>query len=482
MENIDDFMKKKMLDDAAGGGQRFEFREEYWLQAESLIVAQEQRKRRRRFFWWLSSGFLLLAFAVGAWYAWLQPNTGEQSGLSASSDMPRTTATQLPAGDTLYHPAAAPQTGNTYTSPATTSSTENKQPGFTQTQGASSNPANAGHRADNAASLPQKATAHSTSGRNQAGSPRAGAASFKGSSTDLQPAKTGPASAVSSVEKTETAVPGTADKQALTSEPAAGNGTTTPQPAFEGSDNKPLTLPQLLPTLLRYLQPVPPRLPAGSTAPPEPVAQTNKPPDADRKFHLGIMAFGSAYAPAASTQRWGAGAGISASWRLGNAWSVQVSPMWRMRTMGAFTEEWQPQNSSQLRYSFGYELSEYSLEGTATHWLEIPVGVQWRHLPWTAEAGIAPGHLLVVQGRKATATEDSFTPRKTTREWVKLDQAPFYKNYVAVYAGGRFALTNRLSLGVRVYYLGGDFRRQSPEYTPPRQTIWVDAGLHCTLF
>lgn len=489
MENIDDFMKKKMLDDAADGGQRFEFREEYWLQAESLIVAQEQRKRRRRFFWWLSSGFLLLALSVGAWQTWFQPNAGNTL---ASSATPGAAANQ-----TLVHHNSN-NTGNT--NPAkdtlntqTNLSTRENNPSFSTQQQTLSSSGQSGK----AGETPTAATTQPKSGRNNADNRQHGKAdgankSKNGLPSGQQELRSGTARV--DAEKSDRSSQGSdaaaQPTAAETTRPASGTdgkSVENEQPVSSGTGlptARTVANLDLLPTLLRYLQPVPPRLPnvVSPAVPPGPVAQTEDKPAANRKLHIAALAFGSVYAPAASTQRWGAGAGVSVSWRIGNSWAIQAAPMWRMRTMGAFAQQWDPQNSSQLRYSFGYDLTQYSLESAATHWLEIPVGVLWRQLPWTAEAGIAPGHLLVVQGRKTTSTESSLSARKTTREFVKLDKSPFYNNYVAVYAGGQYALTRRLNLGVRMYYLGGDFRRPSDEYTPPRQTLWVDAGLRLTLF
>ncbi len=236
----------------------------------------------------------------------------------------------------------------------------------------------------------------------------------------------------------------------------------------------------LLPTLLRPLSPPLRRLPR-LLPPPVQVAETRKQPGEGR-LGMGLLAFGTGYSPAPGTQRFGFGAGLCADWRLGQSWQLQVSPLWRVRAMGDFIAAWEPQNDAQLRYSFGFESDEYTLEGMASHWLEIPIGLQWRRGPWRAEAGVAPGFLLGIQGRLTHLRETSLTPTRTDRKAVRLDGAPFYKNYVAVFGGGRYALSPRLELGLRLHYLGGDFRRQTDEYTPPRQTLWLDAGLHWNLF
>ena len=73
MENIDDLMRQKF--DSDDPGERFEFREEYWEQAQALLE-KEDDKRRRRF--WLIIG-LVLAMALLAWLLLLQGPAGNLS-------------------------------------------------------------------------------------------------------------------------------------------------------------------------------------------------------------------------------------------------------------------------------------------------------------------------------------------------------------------------------------------------------------------
>lgn len=461
MENIDDFMKKKMLDEAPGSGLPFEFKEEYWQQAEALIVADERRKRRRRFIWWWSAGMLLLALGAGAWWA------------LHLSPKPNAIARQNPAANQAFLGQPADTTRTSVPKPP--SSFDQPLKSNTETEAPQSS--------GTASALPS--SSFNSSAENQPSS---------------QPTHTNPSTQTTFQKNT----PQRSRKNVIQAKQTTRNEPTTDAPAVvagatDGSENTDsetptadqraaAATPVFVPVAVVALLPARPLPPLQHLAPGlPPQAPKQSPPQAqapapDRRLHLDVFGLGSVYTPAASIQRYGAGAGISASWRLGQAWALQAAPMWRMRTMGAFPEEWGPQNTRQLRYSFGYTLDEYSLESMASHWLEIPVGVHWRKLPWTAEAGLAPGFLLGVQGRQTHASEGSLEARTTGSQWVRLDDAPFYKNYFAVYAGGRFALGKKLSIGARVHYLGGDFRRPSAEFTPPRQTLWLDAGLHWTLF
>ncbi|MBL7803484.1 MAG: hypothetical protein JNL02_07095 [Saprospiraceae bacterium] len=465
MENIDDFMKKKMLDEAPGGGRPFEFKEEYWQQAEALIVADERRKRRRRFIWWWSAGLLLLALGAGAWW------------MLHISPQPDTIAQQMPPAsqehfdkqtDTAY--TAFPKTPSNLSQQSNNTATRAPQPEGTNNATPNSSINSSPEKNSSAQQTNANLSAKTASGK-KTPQPSPGSTDKPGSpnnsprqqSSDAPTVAAGTTGAAGNAASETPGVP-PADNTAAAASPVAA----------------PLAVVALLPTRpLTPLRHLPPTLPPQKPRPSLPQAQA---PTPDRRLQLDVFGLGSVYAPTASTQRYGAGAGISASWRLGQAWALQAAPMWRMRTMGAFPEVWEPQNTRQLRYSFGYTLDEYSLESTASHWLEIPVGVQWRKLPWTAEAGLAPGFLLGVQGRQTHAQEGSLEARTSGSQWVRLDDAPFYKNYFAVYAGGRYALGKKLGIGLRIHYLGGDFRRPSSEFTPPRQTFWLDAGLHWTLF
>lgn len=471
MENIDDFMKKKMLDEAPGSGRPFEFKEEYWQQAEALIVADERRKRRRRFIWWWSAGLLLLAFGAGAWW------------ILHISPQPDTIAHQFPAASQEHFDK---QTDTAYTAFQKTPSNLSQQSNNTATKapqpdGTNSALPNSSFNSSINSSTEKNTSSQQTNANlsaktasgNKAPQPSPGSTDKSGSSNNSPQQQT---SGAPTVAAGTTDAAGNAASETPGASPADKQSAAAAMPPLVA----PLAVVALLPARpLTPLKHLPPTLPPQAAQPSLPQAQAPAP---DRRLHLDVFGLGSIYTPAASTQRYGAGAGISASWRLGQAWALQAAPMWRMRTMGAFPEVWEPQNTRQLRYSFGYTLEEYSLESMASHWLEIPVGVQWRKLPWTVEAGLAPGFLLGVQGRQTHALEGSLEARTSGSQWVRLDDAPFYKNYFAVYAGGRYALGKKLGIGLRVHYLGGDFRRPSSEFTPPRQTFWLDAGLHWTLF
>lgn len=488
MENLDDFMKKKMLDGAPNDGEHFEFKEEYWQQAEALIVADERRRRRRRFFWWLSSGVFVLALSA-VWWCMQQPegaavseNTAAPAlenpateGISAAGEAQKH-APSVAKGDTILEIKAHDQqsvSGQNLT----------VQPSATASNDVSSeNKSFKNQRAE--AGAPAAHPKPSANPRHQRHNPKDGLPKSPSeiTSNPIQSKGQNPSGVQNALGLNgPTSLAGKANDQ----EPDNQPGTAKDQ--LQPGGNPPNAVPReeqpdilLLPTLLRPLLPLVPNLPH-ILLQHLPVAETNKIPGG-RRFGLGLTAFGSGYFPSESTQRFGFGAGLSADWRLGSTWYLQASPLWRVRTMGDFVTEWGPQNAAQLRYSFGFERDEYTLESMASHWLEIPVALQWRQGPWRAEAGVAPGFLLSVQGRLTQVRETSLTARSTTRKAVRLDDAPFYKNYVAVFAGGQYALTKSLGLGVRLHYLGGDFRRQTDEYTPPRQTLWLDAGLHWNLF
>ncbi len=484
MENLDDFMKKKMLGSAPDDDQRFEFKEEYWQQAEALIVADERRKRRRRFFWWLYSSILVLGMAVGG-YLWQQSNKAGNTGL-ASLDISEKTTAQDFSGSKNEAATTATASGDTIRGSQNSSSgqaaTGSANPSV-PIEPASTNP----QTTPPASSIPstqqstQTLAAHQTSStktiRNK-NAPKTGAIPSEGKS---------PKSVQKNAAVNSPALPANNDRNdpnAPGSQPTSATEAATPLPA-SGNPEAPVpqtkqTEPSFLPTYLRPLAPLTPRLPR-MPQPDSTAAIAEKPPVAHR-FGLTLNTFGSAYFPTDKSQAFGYGAGLTAEWRFGSSWALLVAPSWRARNIRTVLDSWEPASAQQLRYSFGFERDEYTLDGLASHWLEIPVGIQWRRGPWKAEAGVAPGFLLGVQGRMTHTHESSLESRSIDRKMVRLDKSAFYKNYIPVFAGGNYSLTRRLGVGVRMYYLGGDFRRPTDVDSSPRQTLWVDAGLRWNLF
>ncbi|MFN0037526.1 MAG: hypothetical protein ACKVUS_20890, partial [Saprospiraceae bacterium] len=78
MENIDDLMRQKF--DSDNPSERFEFREEYWEQAQALLEQEEARRRRRWRWGWLFFTGLLGAIGLCTWL-WAGQGRGDE-GLS----------------------------------------------------------------------------------------------------------------------------------------------------------------------------------------------------------------------------------------------------------------------------------------------------------------------------------------------------------------------------------------------------------------
>lgn len=454
MENLDDFMKKKMLDDE----RRFEFREEYWQQAERLIEADERRKRRRGLFWWWSAGLFVLTLAAGVW-VWQQSArqvVQQNNTAPVKPELSRPDASGQARGlgnsaGNAERLAPAEQVGSDRTA---------TQPAPPRT-GVETTPTQTIPFPDAAAHNPAR-SANELSDRRSVSSGAAG----KSAPTQHTPAK--PFTERPAPDLTHQAIAPPDNSAVRTPAPDVPAAPSYARPPFAPFDR--------LPALLLPLAPVSPRWKTPEPVNSPPVARRIE-PVAEKRLSFGLSAFGSAFWPAASTQWAGAGAGLTAGWRFRSPWSVQTGVTWRVRAMGDFPEAWGPQNSTQLRYSFGYESAESSLESSASHWLEIPLGLQWQHGPWRAQAGVATGFLLGIHGYSTSARESSLTARVTERQRVSFEKTPFYNNYVAVFAGGEYRFGRRLGAGLRLHYQGGDFRRPANDFEPPRQTFWLDAGL-----
>lgn len=458
MENLDDFMKKKFLDDPDGG--RFEFKEEYWQQAEALIAADEKR-RRRRFWWWIGCSLLLAGLAAGLWsYEGRQETRASAAGRDAAADPAAVSENPVSAARPDSFKILEKNTPRPGDNPAAAPAPKQPENRISFSEKIKTPPASAqtskiargtNHRSARKPSL--SARMRSTPDQT-AGSPAA------------NPSAGSPAAAMESLIQNALQTPVDPPAPAQADKPGA-SGRARP--------------PALLPRVDRPLIPPPLPNPPKSISPAVPVAESAPAAGRNGRFGLAFAAFGSGYTPAGSAGSFGLGAGLSARYRLGASFAVQAGAQWRMRILDAASPVWAPQNVQNLRYGFGFESDRYELEGRAMHWLEIPLALQWRRGPWRVEAGVAPGFLLGVQGSLIHTRQTSLTPPEETRQVVRLDTEPFYPGYFAVFAGGQYALTRRLDLSLRLHYLGRDFRKAADDYEPSQRTLWADLGLRYNL-
>lgn len=399
-------------------GERFAFREEHWLQAQVLIDAAGRRRRRR--FWWLFG--VSLGLAGLCW--WLFAGSGVETNSPGDSPGQMAELLHLPAEQSAANAG--------------------RLPSDKQMAGAVDAVATPVLPSEQPETAPEKMPVHPA-----------------GQHRQQLPSDTHSAG-------TQTARSDTPD-QATASQPnrpvagaagAAGAGMV--QPAGQettSARSKPvphagLLLPvDLLPTSLQALGL------SGLSPPLVQVPVSSPPPDRVRswRWQLGLVASAATEIGHLQDEKPGIGAGITARLhRRGSAFSLNADLAWRWRG-GTLGDSLLPAPVEQLRYGFGYELDHIEQQVTGTHWLELPLYLQY-HLNWlSVSAGIAPTLLLAVRGEETRTRSSSLAPDPVTQRTarVHLENQYFSGLHLPVFAGLHWHPTDRLELGLRVQYQPG---------------------------
>lgn len=481
MENLDDLMRKKFdSDDPAG---RFEFREEFWEQAQVLIEADEARrkKRRRRVLWWW---FLFAGLAIGSWQLaeWSSrrehaaeqsrqtnspANTGAARNETQSASGNKHTTTPDAAG-TEQATSGVSGKNNPETPSATTSATghntTDNQHNTTNNNRQSTSPKGGDPNEK------QSRFAPSARPKDRKNGAKEGPNTSRPTSTAPQVSApvnsgTGNSSAAESVDKqngqniaSETPS-ATADSGAVQTS-AAPDATTTPL--------------GLLPTLSGLLD-----LPQRSLKMPGAAAE-NTPikPARESKWRLGVAVTGSAGQVSLDNKRLGASAGIVLQRRLTPALSASAGLRWRYLS-GTWARDTIPTESTQLRYSFGFVRDEWSLRGRGQHFLEIPLALRWQRNRLTVEAGVSAGWLAGVRGEIVRRHSESLQPDvRIDRTATWLSTSLYHRFVPGVFAGAEWSVTRRLGLTVQGNWRPGKIGTTlSPDAPPPANLMRLDAGV-----
>jgi hypothetical protein len=209
------------------------------------------------------------------------------------------------------------------------------------------------------------------------------------------------------------------------------------------------------------------------------MAQRKIEPVRERRFRFGLAASASLSQTSPDGKRLGGGGGGAfAEYRLAPAWALTAGAQWRFLPGDWRADSAVAESSNQLRYGFGFQQDEFSLETRGLHFLELPIGLQWRHGAFSAEAGLAPGFLVGVQGRLTQRHSESLQSgisESKSRVW--LDKSPYRSAYFAPFLGVEWLATQRLGLSLRGVYHPGSLAKENPDSPPPGNLFWLDAGL-----
>ncbi|MCC7467046.1 MAG: PorT family protein, partial [Saprospiraceae bacterium] len=387
MDNIDDLMRQKF--DSDEPGERFEFKEEYWEQAEALLKLEDERRKRRG---WALLGLLLLLLSLmlaGWWF--LGRADGGQTQIQEKEPIKQTELGALKEQEnntrqintnTLQEPIAIESK-----TAITRATTEIKQPESIKKS------------TNKTAQLP------GTAQRDKLGHWKL---------TDANK----PSQAAGNAAETAPTTPITQNVQ-------ANNASTKEEASTAGEKEAPAETFSLLALSIIQIELMP--LPVPERAIPEKkqvltsepaMAGPKKTAKPERRFSAGVSLLGSVNAPDQAGRRLGLAAGGYVQYNLNRQWALQLGGQYRLTPGYAIVIDSTPvaTNIEQLRYSFGYQITTYKRETVGLHHLEMPLALQWKRNRMGLEAGATLGYLLMVEDKTTLRQETSLDPLKEEKK------------------------------------------------------------------
>ncbi len=477
MENMDDLMRQKF--DSDDPRERFEFREEYWEQAQALLEQDEAGRRRRL---WLFIG-LLLAMALLAWFLVQQWGAGSLSENKAAEERltlltEKTENEAYPNGKrTIYEPLTKPSNSVEGTMRSSRQD-ENKS--------TSSVPANLSLGTQQSRMGNKGSIKPGNSGNTQDAGPLTGEQIAEGgnskSPSAAQPAQKGKAGK-NKIENTPAGNTTQGNDQPPITTPPITNPPIT-HPPFT---HPPFTHPPVtnIPTpLTLFTVPEQVIVPRKLTVAKEPIAEKTKPVQ-DQRFSFGLSLAGAAYQQPDTAGRWAGWAiGAFGNYRLNDHWSLMLGVQGRfVPGQGTVADSSNPNQAEQLRYSFGYQRESWSRETRGLYYLEMPLSARWHKGPWSLEGGAAAGKLLSVRDRTEYTVESSLEGEKTeTKKFAKSNVEAYNRTYLSGFAGAEYRLNNRFSVTSRAQYRFTPVFKTLGEGVKNKGLGNVELGLRARLF
>jgi hypothetical protein len=447
MKNMDQFLRKKFEEDTPET--RFEFNEAYWEEARLMLEAAE-RKRKRRGFIWFWSCLLLLAVAGIAWFGYqscqnqIASTENTAVGISSTTGNDATTIVQnppQPVDKTNNYSSVSQQTHPT--------ATPNASSAFTPTH-------------TNKSGAKNHSTAQTTDQQTNS--------SFDQPTT--LPSGFNPSENIQAGQQTPEQNNKALELNPLILEARSLDSTMqTPPNPIQKLDLKVLDLPFL------------PAIRQESTLEKEPIATTL--PDQPtrvfkaRKWHIGLEMAGAGYRARGNDNNGVGGTlGLLAQWQLRPKISLQAGI--RYRLAAAFQEDIQQiaPDVTQLRYSFGYNRSEFRVQTNHLHQLEIPIGIQYQQNKWRFETGLGIGFVLTGSGELIESGSGSLTENfvRTANQWIKTDPVPFRQRYSAFHAGAAYQVRSALQIFGRAQVRISPSSPLDPEVKTFENVQWFDLG------
>jgi hypothetical protein len=455
MENLDELMRKKF--DSDQPSERFEFREEYWEQAQAMLEAEEARrkKRRRWLLWWLFFGAVVTAGVItvgrSSWQEQFGSGTRQEQGAGSNSS---SSGSQQQQGAELNGDDVQTQGGGVESSFVLGEKTYGADSVFLK------------NKIDNQYfNTKNNAAKKGVSGETRPGSLPSGKSKKP---TILPPLN-------SKTDSPEGKQPAHNNAQAESAAPNISPELTTAaaQSNNDSNDLNALNDAPSIPTLLSLLD-----IPARDLD--TPFAETKLreiKPLRDRLFRFGLYGAASLYQPSPDGKRFGWAGGIFGEYNFSPKWSLSLGARWRMVPGYRAGDTVSVEERTQLRYGFGFERDEQTLEQRGLDFLEVPLAVRRRFGVLSVEGGVATGLLLGARAQLAERHSESLQADPTvTRSNVWGDKSPYRSMYFSPFLGAEWQVTKHLGLSVGGHYRPGSLLKPS-DTEAPGSLLWLDAGL-----
>ena len=468
MEHFDDMLRNSLAGNASDS--RFEFKEEYWLQAMALLELEEKkRKRRRALVYWSVLALLLIPAAI-CYYN--RPNThhnlpapvqenaipsttisnmadAKNSAQQTQNQLNTTTASTTTTTNETYKPAVANAKNstqqaqnqlNTTTTSTTTTTNETYKPTTVVT--ATSNPTVA---------VPQ----NSTNQQSYDLSNKQKNANLNGTSSDiaLGSAPFNPPSTVP--EQTTVAY----DR---TSSPSTLLETTLPHFAFATFDVLPARTiaavtggQSTIPSLAEFDLPL-------SVAASTPMTKVQK----DQRFQWGVTASLGTPSGLFIDEKPGIALGTTSRFRLSRKFSINTDLIWRRWKGNRNFNNYEyvstdndalladlVSNQNSLNYSFGYIATDITTSPKAFHLLELPISLQYRIKKVALECGMDVSVRLIesiYQEQYQASSLAAASLVKSGRSYQAYSKSDRFQT--AILAGLHWQPSRKWSFGVRTYW------------------------------
>lgn len=441
MDQFDDMLRNNMANPAPET--RFEFREEYWLQAERLLEADERRRRRGLLFWW--AGFGTLALAGALWVFWPQQPSPNPTPASATPAPVEKAMAAAPAQSTPL--VYAPQ--------------KNMPTQATESQNTVSNSLynNRQHQTKN-----QKNNAPLV----------------------IAERLTPPIAMAASINTTLPVV--YVDNPVSAPVPKALFYDHTSNVAVETSPTLMMPAAQvLLPSgLLKEVSSTSPLQAIQSYIAPEHTPIPVKIHKKEPRLQLGMVASVGSTSGLFTIEKPALALGGTARYRLNRHFSVDADLAWRrwkgqnfdnlstqpgITTNNAFDTQYLSNNLAtytvRSNYGFGVTNIRAAIERQSLHLLELPLALQWHFRQFTLEGGVSTSLVMAARSELQEYTSGSFNHSETLagEKAVWSSYTGFKRVQNGLFAGASWEPSRRWSVGVRAWY---QTARRSAEDSPEK--------------